>query len=117
MGKSDEYIDYEAYVRYLKKVTGQPSDPDRLKRAVLARTVEKTELQTALALMKSLTAAAIVLVCALGAAGFGLLSGRAEVEQDDDLWVRSREEDESGKGPMKLYKAYEYSKKVREKFS
>lgn len=117
MGKSDEYIEYEAYVRYLKKVTGQPSDPDRLKRAVLDRTVEKTELQTVLALLKSLAAAAIVSVCVLAVAGFGLLSGSDDAEQDGNLWVKSREEDESDKGTMKLYNAYEYSKKLREKFS
>lgn len=118
MGKSDEYIEYEAYVRYLKKVTGQPSDPDRLKRAVLDRSVEKTEMQTALALIKSLAAAAAIVVgCALAAAGFGLLSGSDDAEQDGNLWVRSREEDESDKGTMKLYNAYEYSKKLREKFS
>ena len=42
MGKSDEYIEYEAYISYLKKVTGQPLDPYRLKRAVLDMSVEKT---------------------------------------------------------------------------
>lgn len=117
MGKSDEYIEYEAYIRYLKKVTGQPLDPYRLKRAVLDRSVEKTEMQTALVLLKGLVAAAIVLLFALGAAGFGLLSGNDDAEQDGNLWVRSREEDESDKGTMKLYNAYEYSKKLREKFS
>ena len=117
MGKSDEYIEYEAYIRYLKKVTGQPLDPYRLKRAVLDRSVEKTEMQTALALLKGLVAAAIVLLFALGAADFGLLSGSDDAEQDGNLWVRSREDDESDKGTMKLYNAYEYSKKLREKFS
>lgn len=117
MGKSDEYIEYEAYIRYLKKVTGQTSDPYRLKRAVLDRSVEKTEMQTALVLLKGLVAAAIVLLFALGVAGFGLLSGSDDAEQDGNLWVRSREEDESDKGTMKLYNAYEYSKKLREKFS
>lgn len=127
MGKSDEYIDFKAYMRYLGKVTGEPADPDRLRNAVLARAEERTELQTALSLLKSLSiAAAIVLVCALGAAGLGYASaaggdkaGRdkeGENEAGEELWSRARVEDRGSRGALRLYDAYEHSKEIREKF-
>lgn len=127
MGKSDEYIDFKAYLRYLGKVTGEPADPDRLKKAVLARAEERTELQTALSLLKSLgVAAAIVLVCALGAAGLGYASdaggdkaGRdkaGENEAGEELWSRARVEDRGPRGALRLYEAYEHSKEIKEKF-
>ena len=122
MGKSDEYIDFKAYMRYLGKVTGEPADPDRLKNAVLARAEERTELQTALSLLKSLSvAAAIVLVCALGAAGLGYASaaGGDKAGRDkagEELWSRARVEDRGPRGVVRLYDAYEHSKEIREKF-
>ena len=128
MGKSDEYIDFKAYMRYLGKVTGEPADPDRLRNAVLARAEEHTELQTALSLLKSLSiAAAIVLVCALGAAGLGYASaaggdkaGRdkeGENEAGEELWSRARVEDRGPRGVLRLYDAYEHSKEIMEKFN
>lgn len=127
MGKSDEYIDFKAYMRYLGKVTGEPADPDRLKNAVLARAEERTELQTALSLLKSLSvAAAIVLVCAMGAAGLGYASAAGgdkagrdkarENEAGEELWSRARVEDRGPRGVVRLYDAYEHSKEIREKF-
>lgn len=122
MGKSDEYIDFKAYLRYLGKVTGEPADPDRLRNAVLARAEERTELQTALSLLKSLSvAAAIVLVCALGAAGLGYASaaGGDKAGRDkagEELWSRARVEDRGPRGVLRLYEAYEHSKEIREKF-
>lgn len=122
MGKSDEYIDFKAYMRYLGKVTGEPADPDRLRNAVLARAEERTELQTALSLLKSLSvAAAIVLVCALGASGLGYASaaGGDKAGRDkagEELWSRARVEDRGPRGALRLYEAYEHSKEIREKF-
>ena len=122
MGKSDEYIDFKSYLRYLGKVTGEPADPDRLRNAVLARAEERTELQTALSLLKSLSvAAAIVLVCALGAAGLGYASaaGGDKAGRDkagEELWSRARVEDRGPRGVLRLYDAYEHSKEIREKF-
>ena len=122
MGKSDEYIDFKTYMRYLGKVTGEPADPDRLRNAVLARAEERTELQTALSLLKSLSvAAAIVLVCALGAAGLGYASaaGGDKAGRDkagEELWSRARVEDRGPRGVLRLYDAYEHSKEIREKF-
>lgn len=117
MGKSDEYIDFKAYMRYLGKVTGEPADPDRLRNAVLARAEEHTELQTALSLLKSLSvAAAIVLVCALGAAGLGYASAAGGDKAGEELWSRARVEDRGPRGVLRLYDAYEHSKEIREKF-
>ena len=122
MGKSDEYIDFKAYMRYLGKVTGELADPDRLRNAVLARAEERTELQTALSLLKSLSvAAAIVLVCALGVAGLGYASaaGGDKAGRDkagEELWSRARVEDRGPRGVLRLYDAYEHSKEIREKF-
>ena len=128
MGKSDEYIDFKAYMRYLGRVTGEPADPDRLRNAVLARVEERTELQTALSLLKSLSvAAAIVLVCALGAAGLGYASAAGgdkagrdkarENEAGEELWSRARVEDRGPRGALRLYDAYEHSKEIMEKFN
>jgi hypothetical protein len=127
MGKSDEYIDFKAYMRYLGRVTGEPADPDRLRNAVLARAEERTELQTALSLLKSLSVAtAIVLVCALGAAGLGYASAAGgdkagrdkarENEAGEELWSRARVEDRGPRGVLRLYEAYEHSKEIGEKF-
>ena len=123
MGKSDEYIDFKAYMRYLGRVTGEPADPDRLRNAVLARAEARTALQPALSLLKSLSvAAAIVLVCALGAAGLGYASaaGGDKAGRDkagEELWSRARVEDRGPRGALRLYDAYEHSKEIWEKFN
>jgi hypothetical protein len=66
MGKSDDYIDFKAYTRYLRKVTGEPTHPQALRKAILARTTELTELQTVYVIVKRLVvAAALVLAAAL----------------------------------------------------
>lgn len=117
MGKSDEYIEYDAYMRYLKKVTVEQADQQKMKGAVLFKTAERTELHMALVLLKRLSAAAaIVIICALGMAGFALASSSGTKGDEDNLWSRSRVEDGASKGGMKLYEAYEHSKHIREKF-
>lgn len=117
MGKSDEYIEYAAYMRYLKKVTVEQADQQKMKDAVLSQTAERTELHTAFILLKRLSAAAvIVIICALGMAGFALASSSGAKGDEDNLWSHSRVEDGASKGGMKLYEAYEHSKHIREKF-
>lgn len=114
MGKSDEYIEFAAYLRYLKKVTGGPSDEHRLKEKILSKTVEKTELQTALGIVKRLAASAvIVVICAMGVAGFALMSSSGKQSDKDGVWERSREEKNDSKSGLKLYDAYEHSKMIR----
>lgn len=117
MGKSDEFIDYSAYTRYLKKVTGEPADPQKLKDAVFAQAVEKTEMQTALMLLKRLSvAAAVVALCALGVAGFSYASSLEKQPEEEGIWVVAREDDKGSNGALRLYEAYEHSKTIREKF-
>ena len=66
MEKSDDYIDFKAYTRYLRKVTGEPTHPQALRKAILARTAEATELQTIYVIVKRLAiAAALVLASAM----------------------------------------------------
>ena len=76
MEKSDDYIDFNAYIRYLKKVTGEPADPQALKRSILAKTAEATEMQTAYMILKGLAVAvAIVLAFALLVLLFQIFAG------------------------------------------
>lgn len=113
MGKSDEYIAYDAYVGYLRKVTGAPSDPDSLRESILIRSVENSELQTALIILKRLAVAVcIVLICALCAGGVGLFS--SSPVEDGNLWNEARIEGRGTMGAMRLYEAYEHSMKNRE---
>ena len=110
MAQSDKYIDYEAYIGYLRKVTGSPSDPDRLKDAVLSRIEENTELQTALVILKRLVmAASILLICALCAGGFGYFTSGDGSDGESDLWRSSRTESSKSECAMRLYEAYENS--------
>ena len=117
MGKSDEYIEFAAYLRYLKKVTGGPADEREFKEKIFSRTVEKTELQTALGLVRRLAAAAVVVVlCAIGVAGLALISSSGKQRDNVSIWEKSRVENNDSKSGLKLYDAYEHSKRIREKF-
>ena len=62
MGKSDDYIDFKAYIRYLRRVTGEPADPEALRKTILSKTAETTEMQTAYVILKRLVAAAALLL-------------------------------------------------------
>lgn len=66
MEKSDEYIDYSAYVSFLIKVTGEHPDASALERSVLENAVEKSEMQTLWIILKKLAfASAVVTICLL----------------------------------------------------
>ena len=66
MEKSDEYIDYSAYVRFLVKVTGEHPDASALERSVLENAVEKSEMQRLWIILKKLAfASAVVTICLL----------------------------------------------------
>ena len=62
MEKSDDYIDFKAYTRYLRRVTGEPADPAALRKAILSKTAETTEMQTAYVILKRLVVAAALLL-------------------------------------------------------
>lgn len=116
MEKSDDYIDFRAYTRYLSKVTGEPADPEGLKKAILDKTVESTEMQTAYVLLRRLTAAAAaVLILAFFSALVGYFSS-GNVFDEEELWTEARM-DATGRTPAsRLYEAYRHSSEIREKF-
>ena len=66
MGRSDDYIDFNAYVGYLRKVAGHPGNPQAIRRMVLEKADERTEMQTAYMLLKKLAAAIALLIVVLG---------------------------------------------------
>lgn len=68
MERSDDYIEFKAYIRYLRKVTGEPADPEELRKTILSKTRESTEMQTAYMILKRIiVSAAVVLIFALAA--------------------------------------------------
>ncbi len=116
MERSDDYIDFKAYIRYLKKVTGDPADPEALRGKILSKTVEHTEMQTAYVILKRLTlAAAVVLLVVFCSSLYGYFSG-TEVLDEQELWTDARM-DERGRTPAsRLYEAYRNSSEIRERF-
>lgn len=119
MERSDDYIDFKAYIRYLKKVTGEPADPEALKSKILSKTTETTEtteMQTAYMILKRLTVvAAVVLILAFCSVLYGYFS-KGEVLDKTMIWTDARVY-ENGRTPAsRLYEAYRNSSEIREKF-
>ena len=70
MGRSDEYIDYKAYVGYLRRMTCKPADPDALRKNIVSYAAGRSEMQTAYALLRALSVvvSVILLAALIGAA-------------------------------------------------
>ena len=116
MERSDDYIDFKAYTGYLKKVTGEPADPETLRKRILSKTAETTEMQTAYMILKRLTvAAAAVLVVAFCSALYGYFSS-PEVCREQELWTDARMDDRGRTPASRLYEAYRNSSEIRERF-
>lgn len=116
MGKSDEYIDYKAYVRYLRKVTGEQADMDKIEARVLACAAEHTEMQTAYALLwKTGVAAAVVVLVAFFASLSGMFLHEPLVDECPGYWEAARLESGERQGMSRLYEAYMFSESVRNK--
>lgn len=66
MGKSDEYIEYEAYTRYLVKVTSTPYEPDQVEDSVFRDAVDKSELRIVYDIIARIVivVTVVVIVCA-----------------------------------------------------
>ena len=62
MGRSCKYIDYKAYVGYLRRMTCQPADPDALHRIIVSFAAGRSEMQTAYVLLKALSIVAAVIL-------------------------------------------------------
>lgn len=116
MERSYEYIDFKSYTRYLKKVTGEPADSETLKRKILSKTMEPSEMQTIYLILKRLSfVAAAVLVAALCSALYGYFSS-SKVTDRDELWIDARV-CEYGRTPVsRLYEAYRNSNEIRDGF-
>ena len=115
MEKSTGNIEFDAYVGYLKKVTEEPADQRTIKNSVLMIAVENTEMQNALALLKRLVLAAmIVLVCAIGMAWFGMSSYGLDGEESENIRYSARMKDNKADGAVRLYNAYGHSKGIHE---
>ena len=117
MAKSDDYIDFKAYIRYLGKVSCEPADPEAMKKRILGKTAGQTEMHTAYVIMKRVVvAAAAVLIVALGSALYGYLSD-GEVLPEENLWSESRLKNVPERNPaFRLYEAYRHSSEIRDGF-
>ena len=115
MEKSTGNIEFDAYVGYLKKVTEEPADLKKLGKTVLKIAVENTEMQNALALLKRLAIAAmIVLMCAICMALSGMISYGLDGEESENIWYRARMKDNKADGAVRLYNAYGHSKEIHD---
>lgn len=116
MGKSDEYIDYKAYVRYLRKVTGEQADVEKIEAGVLAGAEERTEMQTAYDLLwKTCVAATAVFLVAFFASLPGLSRPGPPIDDGPAFWEASRLDGREHRGPSRLYEAYMFSEALRNK--
>lgn len=80
MEKSDEYIDYAAYVRFLAKVTGEHYGASALKKSVLEKAVEKSEMQTLWVIIKKVAFAAAIVIISIFLVIFAVLKRTAYEE-------------------------------------
>ncbi len=81
MGKSDDYIDFKAYIGYLGKVTGRPADAHSIRESVLSKAAGRTEMQTAHLLLKRLSVIVVAIVlAAFCVACYAYLKYRPETE-------------------------------------
>lgn len=110
MGKSDEYIDYKAYVRYLRKVTGEQADTEKIEAGVLACAVERTEMQTAYDLLwKTCVAAAVVFLVAFLSSLPGIFRPDHSADPGTGVWEAARLDEREHRGLTRLYDAYMFS--------
>ena len=114
MEKSGKVIEYKAYIRYLRSVTGRPADTEHIRADVRSRTVEGTEIRMIWMIMKKILYVSVVMaLVALSAAALNCLSVRSEPCPEDEIWAESREDAASYEGRLRLYDAYEYSSMLR----
>ena len=114
MEKSGKVIVYEAYVRYLRKVTGRPAGAGRIRADVRARTVDGTEIRMVWVIMKKiLYVSSVVFLLAVCAAALNCLSVRSDPCPEEEIWTESRDDPAAHEGRLRLYDAYEHSSMLR----
>lgn len=116
MGKSDDYIDFKAYTRYLRKVTGEPADPEALRQAILDNAVDHTEMQTAYVLLKRLAVVASAIVAfAFCTALYAYFNSSGAAAEEEVLWMDARADNHGRSVASRLYEAYRHSSEIWDK--
>ena len=117
MEKSGKFIEYKAYVRYLRSVTGGSADPDHVRADVMARTVGGTEIRMVWMIMKKIIFVSFaVAATALCAAALSYFTFVHEASPQDGPWAEAREDAVAHEGRLRLYDAYERSSSLRNVF-
>lgn len=117
MEKSGKVIEYKAYVRYLRSVTGGGADPGRVRAEMVARTAGRTEISTVWMIMKKIIAVSFaVATAALCAAAFSYFTYVHDTSPQESQWAEAREDAVAHEGRLRIYDAYEYSSSLRNIF-
>lgn len=117
MEKSGKVIEYKAYVRYLRSVTGGGSDPGRVRAEMVARTAGRTEISTVWMIMKKIIAVSFAIAAvALCAAALSYLTFVHDTASQDGPWAEAREDAVAHEGRLRIYDAYEHSSSLRNIF-
>lgn len=117
MEKSSKVIEYEAYVRYLRKVTGRCQGMDNIRDDVMRKTVSGTELQTLWASVRRAGAVAVILLSFGLTAGVAVyFSGGDESADEVSVWKESRKGRDEHKSHFRLYEAYKHTASLRNEF-
>lgn len=80
MGKSDNIIDFKSYIQYLRRVTGEPWEPDKLGRSIVNKVVKVQRVNKVYGILKrvSVAVAAAAMLAGAGWFAFGLSNDRNE---------------------------------------
>ena len=117
MERSDKVIEYKAYVRYLRSVTGGGADPGRVRAEMVARTAGRTEISTVWMIMKKVISVSFtVAVVALCAAVLSYFTFAHDTCPQDGPWTEAREDAVAHEGRLRIYDAYEHSSSLRNIF-
>ena len=117
MEKSGKVIEYKAYVRYLRSVTGESADPDHVRADVMARAAGGTEIRMVWMIMKKVISVSFaVAVVALCAAVLSYFTFAHDTCPQDGPWTEAREDAVAHEGRLRIYDAYEHSSSLRNVF-
>lgn len=117
MERSDKVIEYKAYVRYLRGVTGSSADPGHVRADVMARTFVGTEIRMVWMIMKKIIYVSFaVAAVALCAAALSYLTFVHDTASQDGPWAEAREDAVAHEGRLRIYDAYEHSSSLRNIF-
>ena len=117
MERSDKVIEYKAYVRYLRSVTGSSADPGHVRADMMARTFVGTEIRMVWMIMKKIIYVSFaVATAALCAAAFSYFTYVHDTSPQESQWAEAREDAVAHEGRLRIYDAYEHSSSLRNIF-